>query len=276
MLGLLKTRSLQTSVLAALLFYVFANPGMYKIIRKIPGLKFVMKGATEITHQGTLVNALLFALIFLLCVYIINSHLIKDHLKFINIVEYMTEHGNGGKGGKPHSWEAGGTSGWRSPRNPVDVTSPQYKAKKKTDVWHDASGHEHERAVQRQPTRGLGGAPTGYKRKGDETTGLLLPSPDSGMPVATPLKHHGESKPAVPSKSTGGRDPTAPADPSEWGHFGKTVTFRHNFPGPTRPFTLLPRPRAWGPEPGGPKPDEGEHDGYEMGGGEGGLAHVLE
>ena len=95
MLGLLKTRSLQTSVLAALLFYVFANPGMYKIIRKIPGLKFVMKGATEITHQGTLVNALLFALIFLLCVYIINSHLIKDHLKFINIVEYMTEHGNG-------------------------------------------------------------------------------------------------------------------------------------------------------------------------------------
>jgi len=93
MLGLLKTRSLQTSVLAALLFYVFANPGMYKIIRKIPGLKFVMKGATEITHQGTLVNALLFALIFLLCVYLINSHLIKDHLKFINIVEYMTEHG---------------------------------------------------------------------------------------------------------------------------------------------------------------------------------------
>jgi hypothetical protein len=87
MFAILATKSLQTSVLAGLLFYVFANPGMYKIIRQFPGLKFVMKSATEITHQGTMVNALLFGIVLFLCVYLINSALIKDHLKFLNVVE---------------------------------------------------------------------------------------------------------------------------------------------------------------------------------------------
>ena len=60
---------------------------MYKIIRQFPGLKFVMKGATEITHAGTMVHAVLFGLVMLLCVHLINSTLIKDHLKFLNVVE---------------------------------------------------------------------------------------------------------------------------------------------------------------------------------------------
>jgi len=88
MFSIVAPKSLQTSVLAGLLFYVFANPGMYKIIRQFPGLKFVMKGATEITHAGTMVNAVLFGLIMLLCVHLINSTLIKDHLKFLNVVEH--------------------------------------------------------------------------------------------------------------------------------------------------------------------------------------------
>jgi len=87
MLDVLNTKSLQTSVLAGLLFYVFANPGMYKIIRQFPGLKFVTNSATEITHAGTMVNAVLFGLVMLLCVHLINSTLIKDHLKFLNVVE---------------------------------------------------------------------------------------------------------------------------------------------------------------------------------------------
>jgi hypothetical protein len=87
MFAILATKSLQTSVLAALLFYVFANPDMYKMIRQFPGLKFVMKGATEITHAGTMVNAVLFGLVMLLCVHLINSALIKDHLQFLNVVE---------------------------------------------------------------------------------------------------------------------------------------------------------------------------------------------
>jgi hypothetical protein len=93
MFAILATKSLQTSVLAGLLFYVFANPGMYKMIRKFPGLKFVMKGATEITHAGTVVNAVLFGLVMLLCVQLINSALIKDHLKFLNVVEGYTPQG---------------------------------------------------------------------------------------------------------------------------------------------------------------------------------------
>ena len=91
MSAILATKSLQTSVLAGLLFYVFANPGMYKIIRQFPGLKFVMNSATEITHAGTLVNAVLFGLVMLLCVHLINSALIKDHLKFLNVVENYSE-----------------------------------------------------------------------------------------------------------------------------------------------------------------------------------------
>ena len=88
MFSILATKSLQTSFLAGLLFYVFANPGMYKIIRQFPGLKFVMKGATDITHAGTMVHAVLFGLVMLLCVHLINSTLIKDHLKFLNVVEH--------------------------------------------------------------------------------------------------------------------------------------------------------------------------------------------
>ena len=65
MFAVLATKSLQTSVLAALLFYVFANPDMYKMLRQFPGLKFVMKSATEISHQGTMVNAVLFGLVML-------------------------------------------------------------------------------------------------------------------------------------------------------------------------------------------------------------------
>lgn len=87
MFPVLATKSLQTSVLAALLFYVFANPDMYKMLRKFPGLKFVMKSASEITHSGTAVNAVLFGIVMLLCVHLINSTLIKDHVKFLNVVD---------------------------------------------------------------------------------------------------------------------------------------------------------------------------------------------
>jgi hypothetical protein len=84
MFAVLATKSLQTSVLAALLFYVFANPEMYKMIRKFPGLKFVMKSATEITHGGTAVNAALFGVVMLLCVWLINSTMLKD---YVNVVD---------------------------------------------------------------------------------------------------------------------------------------------------------------------------------------------
>lgn len=89
MLEMLSTKSLQTSVLAGLLFYLFANPSTFKLLKKFPGLQFVMKGATEITHSGVVVNAVLFGLVLFLCVYIINISLIKDHLKFLNVVEHQ-------------------------------------------------------------------------------------------------------------------------------------------------------------------------------------------
>jgi hypothetical protein len=90
MLDVLKTKSLQTSILAALLFYLFANPSTFKMLKKFPGLKFVMKSTTQITQSGVVVNALLFGIVLFLCVYLINSSLIKDHLKFLNVVERMT------------------------------------------------------------------------------------------------------------------------------------------------------------------------------------------
>ena len=36
MLDVLKTKSIQTSILAALLFYLFANPSTFKMLKKFP------------------------------------------------------------------------------------------------------------------------------------------------------------------------------------------------------------------------------------------------
>ena len=104
MLDVLKTKSLQTSVLSAILFYLFANPSTFKMLKKVPGLKFVMNSATQITQSGVVINAVLFCIVLFLCVYLINSSLIKDHLKFINIVEHVSPQCKGWKtkwGGPP-------------------------------------------------------------------------------------------------------------------------------------------------------------------------------
>jgi len=84
MLNLALGKSVQTSILAALLFYVFANPDMFKMMRKVPGFKFVMKGAGEITHSGVAAHAVVFSLVMLLCVWLINSTMLKQ---YVNVVE---------------------------------------------------------------------------------------------------------------------------------------------------------------------------------------------
>jgi hypothetical protein len=95
MLGLLETRSVQTSILAAVLFYLFANPSTFKMVKKIPGLKFVMKSATEVTHSGVVVHALLFGVVLFVCVWLINRSLFLSH--YLHVVEglaneNLTEH----------------------------------------------------------------------------------------------------------------------------------------------------------------------------------------
>jgi hypothetical protein len=83
MLDVLKTKSLHTSVLAALLFYLFANPSTFKMLKKFPGLQFVMKGI-QVTQSGVVVNALLFGIVMFLCVYLINNTILRSYL---NVVE---------------------------------------------------------------------------------------------------------------------------------------------------------------------------------------------
>ena len=78
------TKSIQTSVLASLLFYVFANPDMFKMVKKIPGFNFVMKGTTEITHSGVMAHSVVFGAVMLLCVWLINTTMIKD---YVNVVD---------------------------------------------------------------------------------------------------------------------------------------------------------------------------------------------
>ena len=89
MFDLVETKSVQTSILAAVLFYFFANKSTFKKLRKFPGLKFVMKGATEITHSGVVVNAILFGTVLFLCVWLINNTMLNEYL---NIVEGYREH----------------------------------------------------------------------------------------------------------------------------------------------------------------------------------------
>ena len=91
MFDIVGRRSFETSVLAGLLFYVFANPSTFKMVKKIPGLKFVMKGASEITHSGVAVHAALFGLTLLLFCWFINKTLLKD---YVNVVEGLTNEGS--------------------------------------------------------------------------------------------------------------------------------------------------------------------------------------
>jgi hypothetical protein len=90
MIGVLYTKTFQTALLSSLLFYVLANPDTFKMVRRIPGLKFVMKSTNEITHSGVITHALLFGVVLFLCVLLINKTLVQ-HFPFLNVVEHMGE-----------------------------------------------------------------------------------------------------------------------------------------------------------------------------------------
>lgn len=90
MIGVLYTKTFQTALLSTLLFYVLANPDTFKMVRRIPGLKFVMKSTNEITHSGVITHALLFGVVLFLCVLLINKTLVQ-HFPFLNVVEHFLE-----------------------------------------------------------------------------------------------------------------------------------------------------------------------------------------
>ena len=90
MIGVLYTKTFQTALLSTLLFYVLANPDTFKMVKRIPGLKFVMKSTNEITHSGVITHALLFGVVLFLCVLLINKTLVQ-HFPFLNVVEHLTE-----------------------------------------------------------------------------------------------------------------------------------------------------------------------------------------
>ena len=85
-------KSFETSVLAGLLFYVFANPSTFKMVKRIPGFKFVMKGTSEITHSGVLTHSLIFGVALFFICWFINATFLRDHM---NVVEGLegSEHG---------------------------------------------------------------------------------------------------------------------------------------------------------------------------------------
>ena len=91
MFSVLHQKTFQTVVLAALLFYVFGNPDTFKMVSKIPGFKFVMHTTKGITHSGVAAHSVVFALVLYLCVYLINSTLVQQHLSFLNVVEGLED-----------------------------------------------------------------------------------------------------------------------------------------------------------------------------------------
>ena len=88
MFDIVGRKSFETSVLAGLLFYVFANPSTFKMVKKIPGLKFVMKGTSEITHSGVLTHALVFGVALFFVCWFINETFLRNHL---HVVEGLAE-----------------------------------------------------------------------------------------------------------------------------------------------------------------------------------------
>ena len=87
MFDIVGRRSFETSVLAGLLFYVFANPSTFKMVKKIPGLKFVMKGTSEITHSGVLTHALVFGVALFFVCWFINETTLRDHIHVVEGLE---------------------------------------------------------------------------------------------------------------------------------------------------------------------------------------------
>jgi len=98
MLGIIGRKSLTTAIIASVLFYVFANPSTFKMVKKLPGLKFVMKSATEITHSGVAVHAALFCLMMMLIVHVINGTMLKEYLHVVEGFDYMAEGMDGEEG----------------------------------------------------------------------------------------------------------------------------------------------------------------------------------
>ena len=93
--GICETRTCQTVALATILFYVFANPSMFKMVSRIPGLKFVMKTATnEITHSGVMTHALVFGLMMYVIVLLINKTMLRDYVNIVEGLENRKKCGN--------------------------------------------------------------------------------------------------------------------------------------------------------------------------------------
>jgi hypothetical protein len=134
MLGLLETKSVQTSILAGVLFYLFANPSTFKMVKKIPGLKFVMKSATEITHSGVVVHSLLFGAVLFVCVWLINRSLFLKH--YLNVVEGYKEHGDGLPEGTENEGENGGSAEGDDAASEVDESD-----ERRRDTDEDAEAH---------------------------------------------------------------------------------------------------------------------------------------
>ena len=91
MFSVIHQKTFQTTVLAALLFYVLGNPDTYKKVSKLPGMKFVVSSTKGITHSGVAAHAVVFAIVLYFCVWLINKTLVS-HLPGINIVEGFTNH----------------------------------------------------------------------------------------------------------------------------------------------------------------------------------------
>ena len=89
MLSIVQGKTIQTTILASLMFYIFANPSTFKMVKKLPGLSFVMKSTNEITHSGAITHAILYFVVMYIIVLLINSDLVKQHLTFLRVVENL-------------------------------------------------------------------------------------------------------------------------------------------------------------------------------------------
>ena len=87
MFDIVGRRSFETSVLAGLLFYAFANPSTFKMVKKIPGLNFVMKGTSEITHSGVLTHALVFGVALFFVCWFINATTLREYVHVVEGLE---------------------------------------------------------------------------------------------------------------------------------------------------------------------------------------------
>ena len=85
-----KLSNIQLTLIATVLFFVFANPKIFSVVNKIlPG--FIMDYAGKVTQEGTITHAVVFGGLFFLVIYLLQRPTVEGYTE--NYKKKYGQHG---------------------------------------------------------------------------------------------------------------------------------------------------------------------------------------